>query len=382
MVRTFKRFSFLLGAVLLILGGCSSWRTSDVQQLNQQPIDRSEASEIVLDQDPREETGLLEEAFSVDNGDGDEGEGQYSEVRESTGNEKDFYYIKSYSESMAQFSYFNQIYRYDPVRDQSVLLYETEEAIWVNELAAADHTVYWVEYLPEDRIVYNVMQFDLDTGEAKCIASRNNTGELCLSASDGYVTWYDQTLDDNNVSIVIYDVRKQEFLPIEDDVQLAAPYERLDIVDDGITYFSEDEVGNLYINRYNLISKKKDSLMLGDKKNYDRLAGCFSDSEYIGWFEKYGSGPYYLYHVESGDLYCLEPSKGMNVFTARVSSGRLYVLDSSGKAVYIYDPATGDTQYQKLSSGCIGLRFRQRVDGGLYLNAKEQGKDILFSIQE
>ena len=384
MKKTDKKLLFVLGAALLILGGCSSPGSADVRQLNQQPVDRSGASAIVLEQEPGEENDLLREIFSVDNGDGEEGEGKYSNVSESVGNGKEFFYIKSYSEEMAQFSYLNQIYRYDPEQDQSVLLYETEEAIWVNEPVAASDSIYWVEYLPEEgNMVYNVMRLGLDTGDAKCIAERNDSAEICLSASDEYVTWLDRTPDGDSAEIVVYDIEKQEFLPIEEDVRVSEPYDRLDIVEGGITYFSEDEAGKLYINRYDLAAKEKEVLLLGDRKDYDRLAGCFSDSEYIGWFEQYSWGPYYLYHKESGTLYRMEPPKGMSVFAARVSAGRFYVLSSvSGEqALYVCDPVSGDNWCQELPQDSVGLRFRPwQDDGGLYLNAHAQGKDILYQI--
>lgn len=375
----------VFGAALMLFAGCSSQeeKNVNVRQLNQNPLDRSEASALVLEKEPVEDEDLLKEIFSMNGG--EEDKINYEEIGESTGNGKDFFYTKSCSEKMDEFSsYLNQVYRYDSEQGQSELLYETKEAIWLNELTAAADSIFWVEYLPgeDGNFVYHVMRLDLDTGDTECIAVREDSQEICLSGSDAYVTWYDLSLKDDSVNITVYDVEKQEFLSIEDNARLAAPYGRLDIVEGGITYFSEDESGNLYINRYDLVSKEKESLLLGAQKDYDKRAGCFSDSRYIGWYERDDWGPYYLYHIESGTLYRMEPPEGMNVFAATISAGRFYVLSSTEHALYVCDPVSGETLYQKLPQDCTGLRFYPWQDGGLVLNAHAKGKDILFSVGE
>lgn len=394
-MRAYKKWILCSWIAVFILGSCSSPGNIPIAeeneytqlQLNQQPINISEAVEIVLDWNPKEKTDLLMEVFSIDDGETDAEAGTYFEILECTKNQKDTFYTKCYSEIMAQFSYFNQVYQYNAEQDQSILLYETADAIWVNELVAADNTVYWVEYNKYENgksgIMYRVMQFNLGTGEVQCIASRDSdeAGELCLAISEQYVTWYDFYRDDKKAIISIYDIKNQEIISIEDGVQLFAPYERLDVVDGAITYFTEDEEENLYINRYDISSTKKDILWLGEKKDYKKLSGCFSDSEYIGWFEEYGWGPYYFYNMESGVLYCLHPPKGMSVFSQWVSEGCLYVNESLDDRIYVYDFVSGDVLYQNLPPDSTGFVICQYEDGAPYLKVRMGDETKLLSIE-
>lgn len=337
----------------LMLGGCGKQAGGGL--LNEEPVDLSSAAEITIDQDAAETDGLFQEAASIDE-DAiaiDPGEGKHANVDFGAANEDASFYLASYSEDMAQYSYFNQIYRHDLGTGEDSLFYETDDAIWVNELAATKDALFWVEYLPEgDKISYHVMRLALDGDAAECIATlSDDKGEPCLEASDRYVTWYDYKNDGSDAKISIYDDEKQEFLSMEDDMMLAAPYGRLEIVDNGITYFSEDEEGNLYVNRYDIGTKGKDVLLLGSMDDYDKLAECFSDSEYLGWYEEYSWGPYYLYHMDDGKLYKFDPPEGMEVFAANVSSGIFYVNDTSHGVVYAYDLASGETKRESISPG-------------------------------
>lgn len=379
---------------LLLLGGCSSSEDVSIaagnenmlRYLNEQPINVSEAVQIYLNTNQKEKNDLLREDFSISSGEMDVEAGTYFEILECTRNKQDIFYTKCYSESMAQFSYYNQVYRYDTEQDKSILLYETANAYWLNELVAADEYIYWVEYIykiEEESSFYQVMQFDLSTEEVKCIASRNatETGEICTAISEHYMTWYDYYSNDE-VVISVFDIKNQELMNIEDEgLRLSAPYERLYVVDDGITYFSEDETGNIYINRYNLSTKEKEVLFLGVKGDFNKLAGCFSNSKFIGWFEEYSVGPYYFFNIDSGVLYCLDPPSGMNVFSAWATSDFLFVNDSQNHCVYVYDFGSKETYYQVIPQKGAGLGIRQYEDGAPYMKVRMKEKTSLLSIQ-
>lgn len=245
---------------------------------------------------------------------------------ESVERNKDYEFLHvSYSERMAQFSYRNQIYISSLQQDGKALIYDTSDAYWLNEVRVNDNYLYWVEYVHGEKdVCYRVMQYQLDSEEISCIAERDGRDvlELCLEVSDRFLTWYDIFMD-GQVEIVVFDVEKQEFMErkdIEDIaggfVSLYAPYERLRIVDDCITYFLEDEEERFYVRRENLCTGQTSTLLLGDKRKYRKLTGCFSDERYIGWHTEYGWGNYYFYDMDKGELYSWDVKKDeMYVFS-------------------------------------------------------------------
>lgn len=322
--------------------------------LNDRPLDVSNATEISLNKKGKEISDLLCVDFETDKGKVDTKAGIYTEISECVRNKNDIFFVRSYGEDGAQFYYLNQIYCSDLKHNQEVLLYETD-AVWLNEFLANDTNLYWVEYVfskEKGDFDYNVMQYDLSTEEVTCIANRNavESEEICLAASDEYVAWYDSYWN-GSVQIIIYDIKKQEIQTIQDaNIKKFMPYERLNIVDDYITFFSQDVEGWIYINRYNLNTYEKNVLLLGKKEDYKKLAACFSNSKYIGWLTEYSYGTYYFYNIETGNLYSLSQSDEMRVFSGWLSD-YLYINESQSGCVYVYDFDTEETYYQKIEQG-------------------------------
>lgn len=225
------------------------------------------------------------------------------------------------------------------------------------------------------------MQYELATGEVSCIAERNSEEvfEICLAASDDYVTWYDDFWD-GRTEIVIYDVKKKEAHTLS-GVKKFSAYARLDIVDGGITYFSEDEKGNIFVNRYVLDSGKADALMLGKINLPEKLEVCSSTDKYMGWRTDGGTvgRSYYFYDVESGTLYSLRESKGIHVFSAWLSD-YLYLNchDSEGYTLYVCDLSEGRSWQEKLEGH--GMQFREYGDGQVYLEVRTDDEVKLMAI--
>lgn len=337
--------------------------------LNDRPLDASDATEISLNKNAKESYDLLCVDFEIDKGNVDTEAETYFVISECVRNINDIFFVRSYGEEGAQFYNLNQIYCSDLKQNKEVLLYETD-AVWLNEFLSTDMNLYWVEYVFSEKkgdFDYNVMQYDLSTEVVTCIASRNavESEEICLAASNDYVAWYDSYWD-GKVQIIIYDIKKQEIQTIQDaNIKKFMPYERLNIVDDYITFFSQDEEGWIYINRYNLNTYEKDVLLLGKKEDYKKLAACFSDSKYIGWLTEYSYGTYYFYNTENGNLYSMSQSDEIRVFSGWLS-GYLYINESQSGCVYVYDFDTEETYYQKIEQG-VALSLKPYGDKLLHM---------------
>lgn len=366
--------SCTISLMAILLGGCGVSTekveyTKAQEWLNENPIDISQAIDIPLNTNGKELSDLLHMDCCIERSGVEEEADTYVEIGECARNEKDIFYVRSYGKAEAQYYYLNQIYRYDSNAKEDILLYETSEAVWLNEFLASNTYLYWIEYIntgETSNYDYNVMQYDLSTEEVNCIASRNaaESDEICLAVSDEYVTWYDG-YQNKNIKIVVYDVARQELQMIEDaSLYRFMPYERLNVVDGGVTYFSKDAEGRVFINRYNLKTHQKDILFLGEMSVDNKLAACFSNEEYIGWLTEYSYGTYYFYHMETGKLYSLKQSDEIRVFSG-VLSDCLYINDSINERVYVYNLETEEGYYQDIEQG-YALSLKPYGENRLY----------------
>ncbi len=377
---------YLLFTGVLLLAGCGGQEAAGgaVRQINDTPIDSSAAVEITLPSEAGAQDVLLRECFSGTKG-GSDGSTFY-EVDVCRQTEEGCFYTVSHGEDMAQYTFLNQVFRVNPETKTEEMLYETREAFWLNEFEAAGGFLYWVEYLGTESkgeisgTLYRIMQYELATGEVSCIAERNGEEvfEICLAAADDYVTWYDD-FGDGKTEVVIYDVKTEEVHTLSGAKKFSA-YARLDIVDGGITYFSEDEEGNIFVNRYVLDSGKTEALMLGKRNAAEKLSGCFSTEKYMGWRTDGSTGwrSYYFYDRESA-LYSLRGSKEINVFSAWLSD-KLYLNchDSEGYTLYVCDLSEGRTWQEKLEGH--GMQFREYGDGQVYLEVRTEDEVKLMEI--
>lgn len=388
-----KLILFSICLICLGLSGCEQAPPKQSDLLID--VTNAETFPLSIIQNVKDTEALLEEGVIVKQDsiltlqDMDLEEGDYFGL-ESVVRNKDFEFLRtSYSEMMAEFPYRNQIYMSNLQQDNKTLIYDTSEAYWINEMRANDNYLYWLEHIyGEKGICYRVMQYQLDSGEISCIAERSDGDvfEPCLEVSDRFLTWYDIFMDDQ-VEIVVFDVEKQEFMgrnDIEDIaggfVTLYGLYERLRLVDDCITYFMEDEEGKLYVRRENLCTGQTGTLLLGDKKKYHKLAGCFSDEGYIGWHTEYGWGSYYIYDVDKGELYSWDVKKdGMYVFSKFFSSGRFYINNGKEDSVYVWDLETGQAYCQNYGDG-TGMQFSKYGEELLNLEVRFDDRVELLTL--
>lgn len=368
-----KIILIVLSILILFLWGCTMLKSTQFSvgkriQLNDEPIDLSEAQEIMLNQSEDIQSKILHEMFATESGEVDEKTHTYFTNETCKRNVENIFFHRSYAEDMAEFTYRNEVYRWDYENGSTELLYGTEEAYWMNEFEATGNYLYWVEYVQVGKETeYNIMQYNLEDETTECIASRNATEtlDICLSVSEQYIVWYDD-YGSGRIAIEVYDVNEKKLYTLQNvTVKKFMPYERMNIIDDGITFFSQDEEDNIFINRYNLHTEETISLFLGKEKDIGEMAGCFSNDRYLGWFTEYSYGTYYFYNMDSGELYSFNNAKETYIFSFWFSD---YLYLNGKNAIYVCDLDTGKNWYQKLEGH--GMQFRQCSDGQVYLEVR------------
>ena len=129
----------------------------------------------------------------------------YANVEKIVRNADYVFYQISYSKQMEQNQYRNKIYAHCLQQDKDVLIYDTSEAYWINEIMANNTHLYWVEYISDGtNVCYRVMQYQLDNGNISCIAERDITefSDMCLGLSERFLIW-DDMHSDGRVEIVV-----------------------------------------------------------------------------------------------------------------------------------------------------------------------------------
>ena len=341
-------------------------------------IDLSKAIKIALDQNASEMPVLLREVFSMSAPKTlviDAEEGIYSGVDTYAKNSRAVFYVRNYWVDMAQDDFMAQVYCYDIDTKNATLLYETGDGTRLNELMANDAYLYWVEHVYSDGN-YKVCQYELETGQLSYIAVRD--WDICLSVSDEYVTWYDE-LGNGKKEIVIYNIANREFETARGITGDILSGTRLEIMDNGITFFSQDGESNLYVNRYELITGEIFSLPLGRESDSQKPVGCMSSSDYIGWFTDYSFGIYYFYNMTDGELYSFDASRG--ILKCICLSRFLCIFDYVYNRVFVSDIQNGHTYYQDMDSVGDTATLRSWYEDGAVIFCMETEDEIrLYSV--
>lgn len=385
---------------LLFAGACGKRsaidNTNTAEELNQAIIDVSKAVEIVLVPDEGAQDALLEETFAVEKGEPDE-DSDWSSIWYCRRNEESGFYTVEQGKDMAQYGDLWQLFRVDLKTNERELLYEARGVGEPGELEVTDRFLYWVEPIAwegKEDWGRGVMQYELATGEVRCIAEREKMGPE-FTVSEQYVVWYEPS-GEARLDIVAYDVQKQELFTLlglksfttggqgsPEELAGFRPFSRLEIVDGGITFFSEAEGGNTYINRYDLNTRRMDAQLL-IKGRGKMMAGCFSSKRYIGWLleESTGDSKYYFYDRDSGSLYCICGEKGKNkyLYSNWFSDCFYFHYTDYEENVFLFvvDPASGKVWQQKLEGH--GYQFRGYGDGQVYFDGWTEEEKKLFSI--
>ena len=282
--------------------------------------------------------------------------------------------IEYHSSNEQQYSDKFELYKKNALSDESILIYESPpETYWINELTSNSTSLFWVEFQNriidggDSQIIYQIVKMDKD-GKKSIIAERDASiyDGICLEVSDEYLTWYDSVWPEGTTygihKIIIYDLKNNTFVEAEDGpVVKFMPYERLCQYDGGITYFTLDENDNLFVNRYNLSTREKVILAIGEKKDYPRIAGCFSTDEYIGWHTDYYFGDYYFYNFQSGEIIRYRDGTETNIFSKYCTGSYIYINDHMNSKIFKWNPFKSEASEFVFEDGMFGLQF---VDNG------------------
>lgn len=377
----FKKVGLLFLIFLLCgLSGCGQAVSAPGQTAQLTDISSLEAESVSMIQNIQETETLLGDEVPVMIDEvlaayaGDVGAGSCANVGIVVRNTDYVFFQISYSEQMAQYTNRNKIYAHSLQRDEDILVYDTSDAYWINEMRANDTHLYWVEYLSEDpNARYRIMQYQLDNGELSCIAENDGTeySEISSMLSERFFVWYEVPMN-GPYQIFVFDIEKQEIR--ERDVLSAVPghtmtlypaFSYLWIVEDCITYFTQDEQEQIYIQREDLPTGQIECFLLGEADPYRKVCGCFSDGRYVGWHFQYELRQFYFYDTVQQKLYHWDMKKdGMYSFSEFLCDGRFYFNNTEDKKVYVWDLPTGQVYCQHLDDG---FWFRQYGENKFYL---------------
>lgn len=291
------------------------------------------------------------------------------------------YALKLYYERESQYCEKCQVLSMDEGSKEMEVILEKSDLIWMNEFTAGGKYLYWVEYrLPDGKneasisnsVEYRIIQYDLENGQEMVLGVRDGMqyDEICLEANENYVTWYDSCWNEDGTdgthSLTVYDVNKEKFYDMDDVGSVAkyVPYERLNIYDGGITFFCEDDDGNITIHRLQLDTGRVLKLSIGRKRDYAKIAGCFSTQRYLGWFLDYGKGYYYIYDLKKEKLFKID---GKGIFSKYCIGDRFYAYYSNDDpAVRCYSLDDESVAYYDLQ-GLRGFQFQSTEEGAVRL---------------
>lgn len=254
-------------------------------------------------------------------------------------NDKGAYYVSGFSEDMAQYRYGLHICHYDYNSKTHELLYSVKDANYISELRVTNTHLAWVEQIPKEG--YKLVLHELSTGAVSDLGTYDQ--DICIEMSNRYIVWNDSD------KIMIYDISKQACSTLEEKV---IPQVRYKIVDNGITYFTEED-GERYVKRRDLESGEVFSYQL-DKGQ--KIASCFSNQDYIGWFTEYSDGIIHILEINSAKCYKLNTESELNYFDVMLYD-KLYINDHKSNCIYIYDFKTQTSCYQHFENAYIGAFY-------------------------
>jgi len=165
---------------------------------------------------------------------------------------------------------------------------------------------------------------------------------------------------------MIYDISKQACSTLEEKV---IPQVRYEIVNNGFTYFTEED-GERYVKRRDLETGEVFSYQL-DKGQ--KIASCFSNQDYIGWFTEYSDGIIHILEINSRKGYELNTASELNYFDVMLYD-KLYINDHKSNCIYAYDFKTQISCYQHFENAYIGA-FCNTDKEHANVNVEFEGRD-------
>ena len=401
MMRKRRGVYLLFMLSMLFVGACGKRPTEidnidTAEELNQAFIDVSKAVEIVLSPDEGAQDMLATETFAEKRY-GTNGDIRW-EIVYSRRNEESGFYSIYHELDVEENEYLVQFFRVDLKTNEREMLYESRNPDRLTEIEVTDSFLYWTENVLYESggVATRVMQYELATGEVRCIAESEKMVHAELCVSEQYVVWCEHS-GEGWWEIVFYDVHKQEFHTLpgiksstlggQGSPEILAgfrPFSSLDIIDGGITFFSEAGGGNTYINRYDLNTRTMDAQLLIEGRGTE-MAGCFSSKRYIGWQlgDRLEGRKYYYYDRDSGSLYCIRGENKKAGLLSQWFSDYLYFHykdpDKDGDFLFVLDPASGKVWQQKLEG--YGRQFREYGSGQVCVEVLTGEEQKLFTIQ-
>lgn len=353
----YKRIAIIL-LTFVVLAGCSKHKSELSSSHDINVIDLSDVKQIsLLDVIG---TAIIKD-FKIE-------DGYLSEISY----ENTLYYVVGYAHDGAQYSYKYEVYRKEET--DSILLYSSDEIIWLNEFIAFQDNLFWVEYKAESEILYyDIVQYNLANNKKTVIEryGADDVSDILLSVGEGYLIWCENYVDRSYIKI--YDIGRKQMSSITDSKLCSfTPYVRMQVIDNTVSYFIEDESGDIFIEKYSINKKKKQRIYrVQTSGSGSNPVECFSNDRYAMWFTEYVNGEYYLYNLVTNELCELVLPEKMTLFSVFMDKEKLYInLKGNGNYIYSVDNDKNIHCYD-IKDDFTGTHFGVNSKGG-YIKAKNE----------
>lgn len=273
-------------------------------------------------------------------------------------NDNNYFYIKNYDKPMSQFSYLYEIVKTDSENKETVIYKSKEKILLINELCITNNDLFFVEYeiLNEEKMQYNIVQYDLSTGMFHTIAQYDASlyDEICLEANDNYLLWYTYFRENKIQAINIYHIKTGEIEVIKSSNLVSGSYDRLLASDDIITYLIKND-DTMTANIYNISKKVNKEFEI---VNYDPKISysCQGSDKYIVLFTGFEHDVFYVYEIDTNQLYSINSKGKMNVFSYYFNNNTVYICENR-KIIHVVDLATKNIRKINILNDFDGLHF-------------------------
>lgn len=265
------------------------------------------------------------------------------------------------------------------------------------DLCSVSSYAYWYEQKLEDNN-NRIIKMDLKSRKINEIINFESSemdifgDEVKLSTSDEFLIIWTKSKDnelDFDDKLVLYNHFTSEFseLHFKDIVSETAGklvYTTSPHVNDNfITFFSKNDKNELFINRYDLKTKEKLSvLIIGNQKLIDEENTIreipykyMSSKEWICWFEQGGMKRILIYNIKNKKLYSVNKDSSYTIYSVLLKDNTLYInADTPNCKIFKL----------KLDSEAseIGLRSNMEIQGYTSLRDGVDMYSSYFQVQE
>ena len=245
------------------------------------------------------------------------------------GKNNNLYYLLIKPIPMGQRALATTIFHVDTeTGDTQQMLHFEDKGHWVNELVAADGLLFWVLYTEEGQ---RIERYDIEKGTLTTVKEFPPESHwTILSGGEEYLTWYEHS--EENVSLYVYDIEEKQLFLVSNQIARQMPFVRAH-VNNGITAFSEDRNGDLYLCVYDLHEQAYlKELRTTDDSRF--IISLQANSDYMTWQDSGYNSTLYAYDLANNRLICVvKPEDNIDIFSHHLLKGMVIINNSRNNQI-------------------------------------------------